>query len=74
MPNFNKRLYRVQGDRPDGTIHTRDYFSLTRAEVAASALLKSRMVGGKVLHPLANVRVIRSAPIRWLHDEPKDTP
>lgn len=78
--SHNQRLYRVQGERADGTTHTRDYLTLAKAEAAASKLLKLRTVerdGAKVtLHPLSNVRITRSAPIRWLYveQEPRETP
>jgi hypothetical protein len=78
MTGTGQRLYRVQGERPDGSTHTRDFLSLAKAEAAASRLLKVRTVdrdgAPTVLHPLANVRITRSAPIRWLYTDPKETP
>jgi hypothetical protein len=71
--SFDRRIYRVQGERPDGSTHTRDYLSLQKADAAASALMKPRTVdhGGAqiTLPPLTNVRLTRSAPIRWLYVE-----
>jgi hypothetical protein len=76
MTRAVQRAYRVQGERPDGSTHTRDFLSLAKAEAAASRLLKVRTVerdGAKVtLCPLKNVRIIRSAPIRWLYPTQKE--
>jgi hypothetical protein len=73
MANYDQRVYRVQGERPDGSTRTRDFLQLAKAEKAASKLLKERaefLRGEWVTHPpLTNVRIIRSAPIRWIYPE-----
>lgn len=72
MPH-DQRAYRVQGTRPDGTVQTRDFLQLEKAEKAASKMLVSRtefLRGEWVTYPaLSNVRITRSAPIRWLYPE-----
>lgn len=64
------RAYRAQGERPDGTIVTANFLSLAKAEKAASKMMRSRILDtGQVFPPLTNVRVVRSAPLRWIYTE-----
>ncbi|MDQ0854804.1 hypothetical protein QFZ79_002915 [Arthrobacter sp. V4I6] len=77
MAKYDQRLYRVQGERRDGTTHTRDYLSLAKAESAVTALGKTRTIerdgAYRTVHPLSSIRITRSAPIRWLYPEQEGT-
>lgn len=75
---YGQRAYRVQGNRPDGSAYSKDFFSLQKAERSASRLIKNRTEerDGKVVQipALTNVRIVRSAPLRWLYPEQEGTP
>lgn len=72
-PTRAKRAYRAMGQRPDGTWVRRDFMQLARAEAAAAKMARPRTeeyAGHEIEYPpLANVTVVRSAPIEWLYDE-----
>jgi hypothetical protein len=71
--SHDQRAYRVQGTRPDGSVYSKDFFRLDKAEASASRLIRERTESrdGKwvTIPALTGVRIVRSAPLRWLYPE-----